>query len=397
MAGKPAKPPRGLLARCHNVADLRAVARRRLPAPMFHYIDGGADDEWTLAHNTRAFEQFELVPRYLRDVEHIDLRTRVLGFDLDMPLYCSPTAMNRLFHHRGEIAVAEAARDAGTLYSLSSIASSTIQEVGTASAGPKMFQIYVFRDRGLNDELLAACREHGFAATCLTVDVPVAGNRERDLRTGMTIPPKLTFKSLFDIALHPAWWLRYLTGPEVTVANVAHRIAEGSASISTVVEYFNNQVDPSVTWEDAARLREQWDGPFAIKGILSVADAIRSAEIGASAVIVSNHGGRQLEGAPAPIEVLPDIVDAVGDRLEVILEGGVRRGNHVVKALALGATACAFGRPYLYGLASAGRAGVDRVLDLMRAELARSMALTGCTRISELDRSYIRRVQAAPP
>lgn len=392
MAGEPGSRLSRQLARCHNIADLRTVARRRLPAPMFHYIDGGADDEWTLAHNIRAFEQYELVPRYLRDVEHVDLSTRVFGFDLQLPVYCSPTAMNRLFHYQGELAVAQAARDAGTLYSLSSIASATIKEVAQVSDGPKMFQIYVFRDRTLNDELLANCREHGFGAACLTVDVPVAGNRERDLRTGMTIPPRLTLKSLFDIAIHPAWWLRHLVGPRVTVANVAHRIAEGSASIGTIVEYFNKQVDPSITWEDAARLRAQWQGPFAIKGILSVADAVRSAEIGASAVIVSNHGGRQLEAAPAPIEVLPAIVDAVGDRLEVILEGGVRRGVHVLKALALGATACAFGRPYLYGLAAGGRAGVDRALSLMRTEIERSMALTGCTRISELNRSYIRKV-----
>ncbi len=359
---------------------------------MFHYIDGGADDEWTLNHNTQAFDQFELLPRYLRNVEHVDLSTRVLGFDLTLPVYCSPTAMNRLFHHEGELAVARAARDAGTLYSLSSIGSATIREVASVSDGPKMFQIYVFRDRTLNDELLAACHEHGFGAACLTVDVPVGGNRERDLRTGMTIPPRLTARSLFDIAVHPGWWLRYLTGPRVTVANVAHRIDAGSASISTIVEYFNKQVDPTITWDDAARLREQWAGPFAIKGILAVADAVRAAEIGASAVIVSNHGGRQLEGAPAPIEVLPDIVDAVGDRMEVICEGGVRRGVHVLKALALGATACAFGRPYLYGLASGGRVGVARALALMRAEIERSMALTGCTRVSELDRSYIRRI-----
>ena len=380
------------LARCHNIADLRRVAKRRLPAPMFHYIDGGADDEWTLAQNTRAFDQYELVPRYLRNVEQVDLSTRVLGFDLELPIYCSPTAMNRLFDYRGELAVAEAAQDAGTLYSLSSIGSATIAEVAEVCAGPKMFQIYVFRDRTLNEELLAACREHGYGAACLTVDVPVAGNRERDLRTGMTIPPQLTLKSLFDIAIRPAWWLRHLTSPPVTVANVAHRIAEGSASVSTVVEYIHNQVDATVSWDDAATFREKWPGPFAIKGILSVDDAVRSADIGASAVMISNHGGRQLDGAVAPIEVLPDIVDAVGDRLEIILEGGVRRGVHVIKALALGATACAFGRPYLYGLAAGGRAGVERALALMRAEIERCMALTGCTRVSELDRSYVRRL-----
>lgn len=393
--GKPATTLSGVLSRCHSIADLREVARRRLPAPMFHYIDGGADDEWTLAQNTRAFEQYELLPRYLRDMAHVDLSTRVLGFDLDLPVYCSPTAMNRLFNPDGELAVARAARDAGTLYSLSSIGSATIKEVGAASDGPKMFQIYVFRDRTLNDELLAACREHGFSAACLTVDVPVPGNRERDLRTGMTIPPKLTIKSLIDIAMRPGWWVRYLTGPKVTVANVAHRLGEGSASISTIVDYFHNQVDPAVNWEDAAAMRKKWHGPFAIKGILSVDDAIRSADIGASAVIVSNHGGRQLEGAPAPIDVLPGIVDAVGDRLEVILEGGVRRGNHVVKALALGATACAVGRPYLYGLASGGQPGVARALSLLREEIQRSMALTGCNKVSQLNRGYIRRAGAS--
>ena len=379
------------LASCHNVADLRKLAKKRLPAPMFHYIDGAAEDEWTLRHNTTAFDQYELVPRYLVDVHEIDTSTMVLGQSIEWPVLCAPTGMSRLFHHEGERAVARAAAKTGTIYSLSSLSSVSIEDVAVVSDGPKVFQIYVFRDRELNREFIHRSKEAGYAALCLTIDVPVPGNRERDLRTGMTIPPALTLMSILDIARHPRWAWHQVTREPVVLANVVHKIAEGSTSVSTLAQYIHSQFDPTVTWQDAAWMIKEWDGPFAIKGILTAADAKRAMEIGASAVMVSNHGGRQLDGVPAPIEVLPEIVEAVGGGAEVILDGGVRRGGHVLKALALGAKACMIGRPYLYGLAAGGEAGVSRALGILRTEIERDMALLGCRSVGDIDLSCIRR------
>jgi L-lactate dehydrogenase (cytochrome) len=383
------RPPR-CVASCHNIADLRELARKQLPAPMFHYIDGAADDEWTLRHNTAAFDEYELAPRYLVDVHEIDTSTTLFGQAIEWPVFCAPTGMSRLFHHEGERAVAEAASRAGTFYSLSSMSSVNIEDIAAATAGPKMFQVYVFRDRGLNREFIQRCKACGYAALCLTVDVPVSGNRERDLRSGMTIPPALSLMSFLDIALHPRWVWHHLTGEPLVLANVVHKIAAGSADIHTLAEYIHSQFDPTVTWKDAAWMIEEWGGPFAIKGILAVDDARQAVEIGASAVIVSNHGGRQLDGVPATIEVLPQIVDAVADRAEVILDGGVRRGSHVLKALALGARACSVGRPYLYGLGAGGKIGVTRALDILRTEIERDMALLGCRRIGDISAKFIR-------
>ena len=356
---------------------------------MFHYIDGAAGEEWTMRRNTRAFDGYELVPRFLVDVSTIDLSTTVFGQRIEWPVFCSPTAMNRLFHHAGESAVARAAADAGTIYSLSSISTESIEEIAAASGGPKVFQVYVFKDRGLNREFLQRCRDSGYKALSLTVDVPLAGNRERDLWTGMTIPPRLSLMSLIDIAMHPRWVWHHLTKAPIELANVRER-AKGS--VTTLVQYFNDQLDRSVTWDDAAWMVREWGGPFAIKGILSAQDAVRAVEIGASAVIISNHGGRQLDTAPAPIEMLKEIVDAVGGRAEVILEGGVRRGVHVLKALALGATACAVGRPYLFGLGAGGEAGVRQALAYLRKDIERDMALVGCKNVRELNRSFVREV-----
>jgi L-lactate dehydrogenase (cytochrome) len=376
------------LKRCYNIARLRERAKRRLPAPMFHYIDGAAGDEWTMRQNTSAFDRWELVPRFLVDVSEIDMSTTVFGQKIGLPFFCAPTAMSRLFHHHGEAAVARAASRAGTLYSLSSISTASIEEAAQAAAGPKLFQIYVFKDRGLNREFIRRCKDAGYAALALTVDVPVAGNRERDLVTGMTIPPKLTLASLLDFAMHPRWVWNYLTSPPIELANVRDRIRGG---VTTLVSFFNEQLDRTVNWDDAAWMIEEWGGPFAIKGILSVEDARRAAEVGASAVMISNHGGRQLDTSPAPIEVLPEIADAVGNRLEIILEGGVRRGVHVLKALALGATACSFGRPYLWGLGAGGEAGVDQALAILRADVERDMRILGCRNVREVDSARIRK------
>lgn len=384
------------LDRCHNIADLRRLAKRRVPAPMFEYIDGAAEDEGTMRRNTAAFDEVDLVPRYLVDVAETDLSTTVLGAEVEWPVLLAPTGMSRLFHWRGEIAVARAAHRAGTLYSLSTLSSHTIEDVGAETPGPKMFQIYVLRDPELNESFLERCRQSGYGAMCLTVDVPVQGNRERDLRTGMTIPPSFGPAQYLDVLRHPAWVWNYLTKPPLRLANVADRIAQGSSNVSTLAKYIHNQFDPSVTWERAARMIERWDGPFAIKGILSADDARRAVEVGATAVIVSNHGGRQLDGAPATIDCLPEIAAAVGGRAEVILDGGIRRGSHVVKALALGADACMIGRAYLYGLGAGGEAGVDRALGILRRETRRALQLTGCTRLDQLDGRFVRRRTPAP-
>jgi L-lactate dehydrogenase (cytochrome) len=380
------------LQRCFNVDDFRRLAQRRLPPPLFHYIDGAADNEYRKHNNTAAFAYWQLVPRCLEDVTRIDLRTRVLGCDIDWPVILAPTGMSRFFHHEGELAVARAAHRAGALYSLSTVATTRIEEVAACTPGPKLFQLYVLRDPGINNELIDRCRAAGYNALCLTVDTVVQGNRERDLRTGMTVPPKLTAKSFAGFMSRPAWCYRYLTSPALGMANLSHRIAEGSSQVSSLGAYINGQFDRALNWRVAEAVIARWQGPFAIKGILSAADARRAADIGASAVIISNHGGRQLDGVPAPIEVVAEIADAVGGRVEIIVDGGVRRGTHVLKALALGANACMIGRPYLYGLGASGEAGVARVLELLKNEIERDMILSGRASLAQLDHSLLRRV-----
>lgn len=382
--------------RCYNIAGLRRLARRRLPAPMFHYIDGAADDEWTLRRNVSAFDAWEFRPRCLVDISQVDTSTTVFGERIEWPFFCSPTALSRLFNHEGERAVARAAHASGTLYSLSSISSSSIEETATFSPGPKAFQVYVFKDRGLSREFVQRAKDSGYKALQLTVDVPgVSGNRERDIVTGMTVPPRLSLMSLVDIAMHPRWVYRHLTTPKIEVANVAHRPPPGSEGLGGIIQYLNNQLDRSVTWDDAEWIAREWGGPFAVKGVMTAEDARRAADAGATAVMISNHGGRQLDFSPAPFDVLKEVVDAVGDRVEVILDGGIRRGSHVLKALALGASACSAGRPYLYGLAAGGEAGAAKALKILRSDVERDMALLGCASLADLDESRIRRVPAS--
>lgn len=382
--------------RCFNIAELRKRARKKMPAPMFHYIDGGADDEWTLRRNTEAFDHYEFLPKCLVDVSKIDTRTTLFGQQIEWPFFLSPTALSRLFHYQGEPAAARAAHAAGTLYSLSSFSSTSIEDVGKLTPGPKVFQVYVLKDRGLTREFIQRAKDAGFVALQLTVDVPgVSGNRERDIVTGMTVPPKLSLMSLIDIALHPAWVYRHLTTPKIDMANVAHRPPPGSDSLGGIIEYLNAQLDRSVTWDDAEWMIKEWGGPFAVKGVARPEDARRCIDIGATAVMLSNHGGRQLGFAPAPIDTLKAVRDAVGHGLEVIVDGGVRRGSHVLKALALGADACSGGRPYLYGLGAGGEAGVNKALSILRGELERDMALLGVSSIAHLDETILRKVGAA--
>jgi L-lactate dehydrogenase (cytochrome) len=378
------------LGGCHDIADLRRVAKRRLPGPMFHYMEGAADDEFTLKRNQADFSRHELVPRYLVDVSDIDPSTTVLDVPIGLPVILAPTGMSCLFHHAGERAVAAAAARAGTIYSLSTVSTISIEDIAGAADGPKWFQLYVFRDRTLMSELIDRCKTSGYEALCLTIDVPVPGNRERDLRTGMTVPPKLTLASWLDFAMHPVWSLNHLMASEFTMANVAHKAEAGGRDVNTLTSYIANQFDRSVTWDDAATMLEQWQGPFAVKGILNGDDARRAVDIGADAVVVSNHGGRQLDHAVSPIGVLAEIVDAVDGRAEVILDGGVRRGTDVLKAIGLGARACMIGRAYLYGLGAGGEAGVDKALSLLREEIVRDMALLGCRTVGEITASHVR-------
>jgi L-lactate dehydrogenase (cytochrome) len=362
---------------------------KRLPAPIFHYIDGGADDEVTLRRNTDSFESVDLVPAVLAGVESVDLSTTVLGQKLALPLFFSPTAMQRLFHHEGEHAIAVAAEKFGTMFGVSTIGTRSIEDLGGWKDVPKLFQIYVHNDPALTSDLIARCKAARFDALALTVDTIVAGNRERDLVTGMTTPPKLTPASLLSFLWHAEWTANYLFRERFDLPNVSGYIDAGSNVSSSVAAYIDSQMKRSIAWDDAARMIEEWGGPFAIKGVMSVDDAKRAADIGASAIMISNHGGRQLDGSRAPFDQLQAIVDAVGGRIEIILDGGIRRGTHVLKALAMGATACSGGRMYLYALAAGGTEGVLRAMDLMRREIERDMLLMGCRSVADLDRTKL--------
>lgn len=377
------------LSQCHNISDLRKRAKRKLPAPMFHYIDGGADDEWSMRRNTDAFDDYELLPNYLRNVDTIDLTTRVLGTELQLPFFLSPTGMSRLFHHEKELGACRAADAFGTLYSLSTMATTSLEDVAAATPGPKMFQIYILKDRELTREFVQRCKNSGYQALCLTVDTPLAGNRERDLYNGMTMPPRITPRNLLSYGTSFEWLYNLSRDADFRLANVVHRVDALGQGAMALIDYVNSQFDRTVTWEDAAWLAEQWDGPFVIKGIQSPADAQRAVEIGASALMISNHGGRQLEGAPAPIDCIAPLRDAVGNQLELIVDGGIRRGIHIIKALAQGADACSIGRPYLYGLASGGQQGVERALTLIKTEVERSMALLGVSSVADLGPEHL--------
>jgi L-lactate dehydrogenase (cytochrome) len=380
-----------------NVQDWRAAARRRLPAPIWNYLEGGAGDERTLARNSAAFADYELLPRVLVDISRVRLQTRVLGADLSMPLFLSPTGMTRLFHHGRETAVARAAAKAGTYYSLSTVATTSLEDVAAAADGPRLFQIYVFKDRGLTRELVARCRAAGYRALALTVDTPIAGNRERDRRTGMTIPPALTLRSLLSFATHPHWTLHYLLDRDFELKNVAHRAQSIAGRPVPLVEYISSQFDRTLTWKDAEWLAQEWGGPLAIKGVVHPEDVRHAADAGATAVMLSNHGGRQLDGAPAPLDCVAAARDAVGDRVELIVDGGVRRGADVLKALALGANACSIGRPYLYALAAAGEAGVTALLAKFREEIERDLALLGCADVAAVGPQHVRRLRTGQP
>ena len=375
---------------CQNIADFRELARRRLPFPVFHYIDGAADDEITKDRNTAAFAEVDLVPDVLAGVEQVDTSTTIMGRTSALPLMLSPTALQRLFHWQGERAVAAVAEKFGIWFGISSLATVSIAEIGARYSGPKMLQYYYHKDRGLNAALLEQAKAAKFDAVTLTVDTIVSGNRERCKRTGFTSPPRITPASFLSYATRPRWALDYLAREKFDLPNLSGHVAAGSNVALSVQDYFNTMLDPSMDWKAAEKLRADWGGIFCLKGIMSVGDARRAADMGADAIMVSNHGGRQLDGGRAPFDQLDEIVQAVGDRVEVILDGGVRRGSHVLKAMALGARGVSGGRLYLYALAAAGQAGVERAVGLLDAEIRRGMQLMGVTRLDQLTRDHLR-------
>jgi len=377
------------LRNCHNFHDFRELARRRLPGPIFNYIAGGADDEATLRQNTASFERCDLVPNVLRGVETLDLSVSVMGQKLAMPVYCSPTALQRLFHHDGERAVAAAAAKFGTMFGVSSLGTVSLEELRKAYDTPQVYQFYFHKDRALNRAMMQRAKDAGVNIMMLTVDSITGGNRERDLRTGFSIPFDLTLDGMLQFAIKPMWAINYLTHERFRLPQLDEHVDMSGGAMS-IGRYFTEMLDPSMNWNDVAEMVHVWNGQFCLKGIMSVEDAKRAVEIGCTGIILSNHGGRQLDGSRTAFDQLAEIVDAVGDKIDIMMDGGVRRGTHVMKALSLGAKAVGVGRYYLFPLAAAGQAGVEQALTLMRTEIERDMKLMGCSSISQLSRANLR-------
>ncbi len=378
------------LTDCHNIEDFRRLAQKRLPSPIFHYIDGAGDDEVTKRRNTSAFNDCDLVPNVLAGVANIDMSTTVMGKKIGMPLLLSPTALQRLFHWQGERAVAAVAERFNTWFGISSLATVSIEEIGAAIKTPKMFQLYIHKDKGLNRSMVERCKAANFDAITLTVDTIVSGNRERCQRTGFTSPPRFTPSSVLSYATHPAWVANYLFREKFALPNLDTHVGQGTNVAVSIADYFNTMLDQSMDWKMAEAVRADWGGQFCLKGVMSVADARRAVDIGATAIMVSNHGGRQLDGSRSPFDQISEIADAVGGQIDIICDGGIQRGTHVLKALAAGATACSGGRLYLYALAGAGEAGVERVMGKLHDEIERDMKLMGVKSVGELDRSMLR-------
>jgi L-lactate dehydrogenase (cytochrome) len=377
------------LRHCHNFHDFRELARRRLPRPIFDYIDGAADDEITYRQNTASFERCDLVPNILRGVETVDMSVTVMGQKLAMPVYCSPTALQRLFHHQGERAVAAAAAKYGTLFGVSSLGTVSAVELRKKYKTPQAYQFYFHKDRGLNRAMLQRAKDAGIDVMMLTIDSITGGNRERDLRTGFSIPFKLTLAGMLQFAIKPMWGINYATHERFKLPQLDEHIDMSGGPMS-IGRYFTEMLDASMNWDDVAEMVRIWDGQFCLKGVMSVADARTACEIGCTGIILSNHGGRQLDGSRAAFDQLAEVVDAVGDRIDVMMDGGVQRGTHVLKALALGAKAVGVGRYYLFPLAAAGQAGVERALGLMCEEIERAMRLMGCTSLNQLSPDNLR-------
>ena len=383
------------LSRAISIDDLRRLARRRLPRAVYDFIEGGAGDELTVTRNRAAFERLLFEPRILVDVSKREQSAVVLGERVATPVILSPTGMAGLSWPKGEVAAARGAHDAGTIYTLSTHSSCSIEEVAAGAPGPLWFQLYVWQNRDLTRSFVERARAAGYRALLLTVDVQVISRRERDLRNGFTVPPRVTARNVVDTLRRAGWVRRVLMGQRrLTLANLVGAPGAPRTDIVTLAGVANRQVDPSISWADLAWFRSLWSGPLLLKGVMTAADARRAAEHGIDGLVVSNHGGRQLDGTRATIEALPEIVDAVGNRMEVLLDGGVRRGADVVRALALGARAVMVGRPYLYGLATGGQAGVRRAIEILANEVDHVLALTGVPRVADLDPSLLRRADA---
>ncbi|MEZ2132884.1 MULTISPECIES: alpha-hydroxy acid oxidase [unclassified Sinorhizobium] len=377
------------LGNCHNFHDFRRMAKQRLPGPIFNYIDGAADDEITYRHNTAAFDRCDLIPNVLRGVGSVDMSVTVMGQKLAMPVYCSPTALQRLFHHQGERAVAAAAAKFGTMFGVSSLGTVSLEEARQISSGPQVYQFYFHKDRGLNREMMARAKQAGIEVMMLTVDSITGGNRERDKRTGFAIPFRLNLAGMTQFAVKPSWAINYFMHESFRLPQLESHVDMGSGVMS-ISRYFTEMLEPSMSWDDVAEMVQQWGGQFCLKGVMSVEDAKHAAEIGCTGIVLSNHGGRQLDGSCTGFDQLADVVDAVGDRIDVMMDGGVQRGTHVLKALSLGAKAVGLGRYYLFPLAAAGQAGVERALELMRVEIERGMKLMGCSSVDKLGRQNLR-------
>lgn len=373
-----------------TVEDLRKIAKRRLPRGVFDYIDGGAEDERSLASNRAGFERLEFQPNVLRDVSELDTSTTLFGKQISMPLVLAPTGYTRLTHSQGELSVARAAERAGVPYSLSTMSTFSIEDVAAVSSGPKWFQVYTWKDRGLVKELIARSAEAGYEALWLTVDTAVLGRRERDVRRGLIIPPEIGPAMIVDGMLHPAWTLDFITHEPLAFANVVEHADKGVTDAMPMAQHVMQNFDQRLSWKDVEWLQSIWDGPILLKGIQTVDDALRAVDAGVQGIGLSNHGGRQLDDAPSPIELVEPVAQALQGRASIICDGGLRRGSDIVKAIALGADACSIGRPYLYGAAAAGERGVDHVLQFFREGLERTMALTGRRSITEIDRDVVR-------
>ncbi len=378
------------LSDCHNIDDFRKLARQRLPWPVFDYIDGAADDELTKVRNTAAFADCDLVPDVLAGVADIDTSVTIMGRKSALPLILSPTALQRIFHWQGERAVARAAEKFGLWFGISSLGTVSIEEIGELVSSPKLFQLYVHKDQGLNRSMIERCQAAKFDAIALTVDTIVSGKRERCARSGFTSPPKFTPSSALSYAIKPRWALDYVFREKFRLPQLDGHVSKGAGEAVSIASYFNTMLDPSMNWQTAETIRKDWGGTFCLKGVMSVADARRAVEIGADAIMVSNHGGRQLDGSRSPFDQLREITDAVGGEIEIICDGGVRRGTHVMKALAAGADCASGGRLYLYALAAAGQAGVERALEIMQDEITRGMKLMGVKSVAELNRDRLR-------
>ncbi len=374
---------------CNNVDDFRKLAKRKLPSPIFHYIDGAADDEVTYRRNTEAYDDCFLVPKVLRSVESIDQGINLFGKKISLPFFLSPTALQRLFHYQGELAVAKAAEKYNTFFGISSLSTIPVEKISKVSA-PKIFQLYFHKDKGLTNSMIDKCKSYNIDVLALTVDTITGGNRERDLKTGFTSPPKLTLKSLLSFILSPQWTFNYLFRKNFDLPFLSDFVKEGTDIKISVSDYFSNMLDQNLNWKDAEDIKKKWGGVFCLKGIMSKEDARKAVDIGADAIMISNHGGRQLDGSRSPFDQLDEIIDEVGGKIEIICDGGIRRGSHILKALSKGANACSGGRFYLYALAAGGENGVSHSIQNMKNEVERNMKLMGVNKISQLNKSNLR-------